>query len=61
MLDAAGFRLGGDGKWMDFFDTADVVILRVRARHVLRVELASGPSPEPSQDDFDPEEEELAG
>jgi hypothetical protein len=61
ILDAAGFGLGGDGKWMDFLDTDDVVILRVRAKHVLRVELVGGPSPRPSQDNFDPEEEELAG
>ena len=61
MVDAAGFGLGGDGKWMDFFDTADAVVLRVRAKHVLRVELVGGPPPKPSGDDFDPEEEELAG
>ena len=59
MLDADGF--GGDGKWLDFFDADDAVVLRVRAKHVLRVELVGGPSPKPSKDDFDPEDEELAG
>ena len=57
--DAAGF--GGEGKWLDFFDADDAVVLRVRAKHVLRVELVGGPSPSASQDDFDPEDEELAG
>ena len=59
MVDADGF--GGDGKWLDFFDADDAVVLRVRAKHVLRVELVGGPSPKPSKDDFDPEDEELAG
>ncbi len=61
-LDAEGFRLAGEGTWMDFYDADDTVTLRVRAEHILRIELVTTkPSTAPSAEEFDPEEEELAG
>ena len=59
-LVANGFDLGGDGMWMDFYDGRDAVILRVRAEHVLRIELVQNATPR-SSDEFDPEDDELAG
>jgi len=62
-LDVEGFRLDGEGTWMDFYDADDTVILRVRAEHVLRIELVATKTPDTTgpQEEFDPEDEELAG
>ncbi len=62
-LDAEGFRLDGEGTWMDFYDADDTVTLRVRAEHILRIELlaTTTPSTPAPQEEFDPEDDELAG
>jgi hypothetical protein len=58
-VDAEGFGLDGDGDWVDFYDAAEAVILRVRAEHVVRIQLVPPAASTPS--DFDPLDEELAG
>lgn len=62
-LDAEGFRLDGDGTWMDFYDGDDGVTLRVRAEHIVRIELVatSAPRTAATEEQYDPEDDELAG
>lgn len=61
-FEAEGFRLDGEGTWMDFYDADSTVTLRVRAEHILRIELvASTTRTAAPEADFDPEDEELAG
>lgn len=60
-LDAEGFALNGDGMWVDFYNADKVVVLRVRAKHVVRIELIDSPRPQTPEVAFDPLDDELAG
>ncbi len=60
-LEAQGFRLEGDGMWVDFYDADDAVFLRVKAEDVARIELGATAEPQARQETFDPLDEELAG